>query len=160
MTCCWRCWMPTSCTAPVCLARPPSRSPLTRGRLLLSHTALLAAPQTLGLPAALEAEVTRSNRVRIQTQWIFTAFAENRNETGETFYWNVLRSAEFCKLSSVCTNSGEPFKSAKLNFKTLLCRQTKHGVSVALAAHSEKPEWNRNMKNIAVIIWPVAPAPA
>lgn len=85
MTCCWRCWMPTSCTAPVCLASPPSKSPGTRGRPLLGRTAPVAAPQIPGLPAALKVEVNRSSRIRMRMQWIFTALHKMSSQD----WWDV-----------------------------------------------------------------------
>lgn len=110
MTCCWRCWTPTSCTAPVCLDGAPSRSPRTRVTLLLRLTAPVAAPHTPGLPAALKAQVNRSSQLRIfRLQWI-TVHKKQFTIDDETFYWNVLQSADSCGLwkrsfDTPCTNS-------------------------------------------------------
>lgn len=141
-TCCWRCWMPTSCTAPVCLATLPSRSPGTGGRLPLGHTAVVTAPQIPGLPAALEAEVNRSSRIRIQVQWNlsplctrlmrrFTGTFCSALNTVNSHWWNL-------SFDTLYTNSSKLFKSSKLILKTLLRRQTKPAVLIALRPHIEK----------------------
>ena len=111
MTCCWRCWTPISCTAPVCLAGHPSRRPWNSVTLLLGHTAPVPpAPPTPGLPAAPEAEVNRSSRIRIQMQWLFT------------LYTRLVHCGALLSLNpyfdTLCTNSSEDFSSSNFTLQT------------------------------------------
>lgn len=67
MTCCWRCWMPTSCTAPGYPAGLRSRSPRS-SRMFLPSTRIPLAPP----PIAARPEVMpRSHPV---TSWLWNAF--------------------------------------------------------------------------------------
>lgn len=157
MTCCWRCWTPTSCTAPVCLARPPSRSPPTRWRTLIGRTALPVAPQTPGLPVALEVEVNFSssrhqNGNVMKTHGFLhqTRSRPMRPFTG-TFVWMLRTLGDVHELwwtSQSCISS------------CYFVGRPEPGVSLALPPHNEKPNWDKNMRKSAVITQSVAPAAA
>lgn len=110
-TCCWRCWTPTSCTAPVCLAGHPSRRRGTSATVLLARTAPVPpAPRTPGLPAAPEAEVNRSSRIRIQMQWLFTLYTR-------LVHCGALLSVN-SHFDTLCTNSSGNFSSSNFTLRT------------------------------------------
>lgn len=157
MTCCWRCWTPTSCTAPVCLDGAPSRSPRTRVTLLLRLTAPVAAPHTPGLPAALKAQVNRSSQLRI-----FEFFCPPLCAKNSSLLMMRLFTGTFCRaLTPVdCENEALTHRALillyRVDFKDVSCVDQSrciHCLTTTYLKHKEEKH-----EDIAVRIWPVAPA--
>lgn len=85
MTCCWRCWMPTSCTVLVCLAAPPNRTLRIPKRVLwqvvLQIPGLHSSSDSTGDP-----------------QWSEVRCFARFRRLKKTLTWHSLQSAEVCEL--------------------------------------------------------------